>query len=171
MQGASTEARITFAQSGVSALTCTRIDAERDLFVQIYRTEGGASITIPWSKISKDDLTVNSMKGAVVAFNLRSCPPRWRVYREAIGVFIRGFNPDDTSPGSRLLGSPQDDQYKKHSHSRPSDMYDTGNATVGLFPPLPNKNFGYGMGNPRTSEEGGDETRPKNVALLFCEKE
>lgn len=84
------------------------------------------------------------------------------------GMFIRGWSPSttltsrDPLSGSRTLGSIQDDAFKSHRHT------DAGaSGTLGTFGP----NAGYATLN--TTETGftGDvETRPVNIALLYCIK-
>lgn len=79
------------------------------------------------------------------------------------GYFIRGHgtNTDGTaSTGS--LGRKQADEFKSHRHT---DAGATG--TFGTFGP----NAGYATTNGTyTGYEGGVETRPRNVALLYCIK-
>ena len=120
--------------------------------------------------------------GTVAAFNLATCPAGWvpadgtNNTRDLRGVFVRGmesFNGGTTAAttdpdrsGSATLGSYQADMFVSHAH------------TV-------NRSFGYGYGGAAGSSvmiltsvnaessgaNGGNETRPKNVALLFCQKD
>ncbi len=104
--------------------------------------------------------------GAVMSFNLATCPAGWNEYTAARGRFIRGIDSTGTidPDGVRVVGSVQEDEFKSHVHG-------SGVGGVGS---------GYGNGiywnkNPilpfNTNPTGGAETRPKNIALLFCEKD
>ncbi len=111
--------------------------------------------------------------GAVIAFNRDTCPSGWREYTPAYGRFIRGIdrsgdNIDPHPRGERKPGSIQEDDLGSHFHSRPNDVhsgYQDGRAWIASA-----KHFSYANGNPFTGETGGRETRPVNVALLYCEK-
>lgn len=117
--------------------------------------------------------------GAVMAFNLQSCPPGWAEYVEAYGRFVRGIDRSGNTidpEGERVAGHLQDDAFASHKHTSPHPTNAGGNDLFGEGPVL----FGaeYEPGNDAdgderrnyTSPEGGAETRPKNVALLFCQK-
>jgi hypothetical protein len=115
-------------------------------------------------------------KGAVVAFNLEECPPQWKPYVKAYGRFIRGIDLTKTTPdqpGYRTLGSPQDDAMQGHTHSTNAENL-SGNGNI-----QPGKAIGKraaaSVGNPIDDGKNGtprvaSETRPVNVALLYCEK-
>jgi trimeric autotransporter adhesin len=111
--------------------------------------------------------------GAVMAFDLVACPSGWTEYTAARGRFLRGIdNGAGNDPsGTRAPGNVQADDFKSHTHAldsltvTPYTMWDgdvdgSVNAT------------GYDkstMGGTATAT-GGSETRPKNVAVLFCRK-
>jgi hypothetical protein len=106
--------------------------------------------------------------GAVVAFDSTSCPEGWAPYRPAYGKFIRGIDrsgrridPD----GQRAPGDPQGDAFRRHSHSyeRFSSRIDGGQSVRW------DNNDAILEAKP-TQIVGGDETRPKNVALLYCRR-
>jgi hypothetical protein len=129
--------------------------------------------------------------GRVLAFDLASCPQGWSKFLPAIGRFIRGTDP--TAAGNRQLESLQDDAFQEHTfgdggahilrfnpvrtnNDPPNgfhDMYSTGifgpnglNPAFGVTTDA--KIVPYGeSGTPRIA----DETRPKNVALLYCKKD
>jgi hypothetical protein len=111
----------------------------------------------------------------VVAFATSTCPPPWKTYEPAAGRFVRGIDagghvdPD----GIRSFGSLQSDGVGLHTHQMgtggadSSDMV-AGGATQRLAHFLPD---GYNGGGPKqtsTNDNGISETRPKNVALMYC---
>ncbi len=109
--------------------------------------------------------------GAIMAFNLSSCPSGWTLADgtantpDLRGMFIRGL--DDGLAGNdpdapRTLGSIQDDEFEEHTHGGR-----TMNPSQGW---CPNGGCGdYGSVNTMASV-GGTETRPKNIALIYCVK-
>lgn len=85
--------------------------------------------------------------------------------------FIRGLDDGRGIDTGRVMGSAQADEFKSHYHSLQRviagggsslDGYDLGNfVTGGSLGPITTKNV---------QDFGGPETRPRNVALLFCIK-
>lgn len=144
--------------------------------VQMWR---GDAFVCPDGSIFADickDVTVivsDIPDGAVVAFNSRECPIGWDEYALAYGRFIRGIDKGNGKidpDGKRDIGSTQDEDFLSHSHARPRDVYDAhGGNDASWVEHAPH--FGYGHSNPpKTGKTGGSETRPDNVALLYCEK-
>jgi hypothetical protein len=96
------------------------------------------------------------------------------------GVFIRGLNSFDPQSGntvpaeqadpanSRSAGSFQSDEFKSHNHSATVNgsnyAYKTGGMGI-----QSNKGQEVQWGNPSVSigNNGGDETRPKNISLFY----
>ena len=114
--------------------------------------------------------------GAVMAFDLNSCPTGWSEYAPAKGRFIRGRcltssgcnDPD----GVRTSGHTQNDEFKSHTH-RIDPTYNVwilpdNNSGSATFPAGGND---YTQLITNTGSSGGSETRPKNVALLYCRKD
>jgi len=76
------------------------------------------------------------------------------------GEFIRGWDNGKGTDSGRAFGSSQTDDFESHEH------YAAGNAGGGV---------GGGVGNSGSaiylsSATGGDETRPRNIALMACIK-
>lgn len=110
---------------------------------------------------------INIPKGAVVAFDTKECPTGWSEYVQAYGRFIRGIDrsggkidPD----GERLPGKIQGDLFKSHNHSASGTKGTHKNGSDGSGERVTNS------ATVDSSSSGGNETRPKNVALLYCKK-
>ena len=108
---------------------------------------------------------------AVTAFNNIRCPQGWSEYKPAYGRFIRGIDKDSSRidpAGLRTPGSIQSDSLKSHHH----DV----NGMLHIWDEPGGRDTTSGRGRTfaikktRTVDVGTMETRPKNVALLFCEK-
>lgn len=88
---------------------------------------------------------------------------------ELRGEFIRGLDDGRGIDSGRLLGSSQSDAFKSHSHSI-TFLRDLVEGSAGN----PDAVFGdeqqQGSQNWNTNSTGGSETRPRNVALLYCIK-
>lgn len=84
------------------------------------------------------------------------------------GEFIRGLDDGRGVDAGRLLGSAQSDAFKSHTHSLPLSN-DSGSITNN--PPQSGDDAGSALGGAYTTNASGDtETRPRNVALLYCIK-
>lgn len=78
------------------------------------------------------------------------------------GEFVRGWDNSRGVDSARTFGSSQSDDFKSHSHSYTGSSNTGlvgGGGSAGLF------NTSY-----TTGATGGTETRPRNVALLYCIK-
>ena len=85
------------------------------------------------------------------------------------GEFIRGWADDRAVDTGRPFGSSQTDDFKSHNHSYSSN----GSGMAGrINPGLSNAFSGNGIGDVSfsISNNGGTETRPRNIALLYCIK-
>lgn len=122
--------------------------------------------------------------GAVVAFNREECPAGWSEYGPARGRFIRGIDPtgERYPDGVRELGSYQADAFQAHRHAiDPGGIPGIYDSTQGSGPDARAAAPSYEDRNshlvlePTDSPDGGRvrtgrETRPDNVALLYCER-
>lgn len=81
------------------------------------------------------------------------------------GVFARGIDNGRGQDPGRVFGSFQNDGFAAHSHSITMKLdrapASPGNAVFGDEPY-------YGQTDIGTNPTGGSETRPKNIALLYC---
>jgi len=81
------------------------------------------------------------------------------------GEFLRGWDNGRGVDASRVFGSAQADAFKSHNHGidRAGNVGGTGGTNV------------VSAGNPRnstvyTGSSGGGETRPRNIAMMYCIK-
>ena len=137
--------------------------------------------------------------GAIMAFAMNSAPPGWLACDGALvdrsgssgysslfnaigttynvggeaatkfrlpdlrGYFVRGFGTNSDTTASGTFGTKQADQLKSHTHSLgviAGTDGDDGTDSV-----LKARN-----GSGTTGATGGDETRPRNIAMLYCIK-
>ena len=111
--------------------------------------------------------------GAVLAFEAERCPGGWSAYAPAFGRFVRGIDPGVEADRRRKPGSLEDDALQDHVHEI------AGAKTAGHQPQVgaPHGYDAGALGNTINetkfvrSAKVGDETRPKNVALLYCLKD
>ncbi len=130
-----------------------------------------------WNQLQS--VSINVPTNAVIAFNDDKCPDiGWEEYKPAYGHFIRGID-KSKSGGQRLQGSQQQDSYPKHTHRAYMQVgAEPARASAGAK--SHRAAGGHGMaasGSERyetneflQSAGEGSETRPKNVALLYCIK-
>jgi hypothetical protein len=111
--------------------------------------------------------------GTVAAFNLTTCPSGWIPADgtsgtvDLRGYFIRGYGTNTDGTVSGAFGVTQADAFKAHTHSIAS-MRTYGLPSVGGS----HNFYAKDSGTVTTSSVGDNtETRPKNVALLFCQKD
>ncbi|MEF2175322.1 MAG: phage tail protein [Candidatus Absconditabacteria bacterium] len=149
----------------------------------LQATDGDTLTAAKWNELVSSSSSAPS--GAVMAFNLTNCPTGRKPADgtngtpDLRGTFVRGiggeFNGRDVS---RILSSYQEDSFQGHWHKSMysinrniNSTYDTrlSNSTENSLdldkvrsPVTDGVN-----GEPRI----GNETRPKNVALLYCIKE
>lgn len=148
------------------------IDNQNDLNNRI----SWLSTTVAW--------LLNVPTWAVMAFNLASCPTWWIAAdgtnwtRDLRWTFIRWINwVANSRDVSRTLWSYQDDDFQAHKHTQWWDAWTNSSYRYGVTTWLGWTVYSdmYGLlwsnGNAiNTSTEWWTETRPKNIALLYCQK-
>ena len=77
------------------------------------------------------------------------------------GYFIRGFG---TAAGSGAFGEQQSDAFASHTHTAIQTIDSNGSFDSGSSRPR------YGGSGSTGSAGGATETRPKNIAMLYCIK-
>ena len=114
--------------------------------------------------------------GAVIAFDATECPAGggWKPYQPAYGRFIRGIDASSDSidpSGKRTPGSLQGDSNRSHTHkSLHKVMVHTQNGGPSGEDLDPGGWAGHMQIDIAADADGGPESRPKNVALLYCIK-
>lgn len=109
--------------------------------------------------------------GTIAAFASATCPTGWSEYTAARGRFLRGIDPDGTNDtANRAPGNTQTDELKSHTHTIhfPRSSVGSGTLTAILY------DNAYPVAQDNTTgitadAVGGTETRPKNVAVTFCQ--
>lgn len=128
--------------------------------------------------------SVASPDEIVILVQAENCPLGWKTYSKAYGRFVRGIDPRKGSridpDGTRDPGDQQEDAIGRHTHGYVSytSVRRAGRGGDDKFwapwvqnPRDPKENSPpYLIKQTDPSKDAGPETRPKNVALLFCEK-
>ena len=143
--------------------------------LMIFNAEQGAYQF--WANSNWVDLGAGMPNGAIAAFASASCPSGWSEYTPARGRFLRGIDPTGTldPDGVRTPGSTQADMIGQHQHLSPFS-YNPGTNPYGfegtLDPGVAREVTDQSESSddqPYTSNFGGAETRPVNVAVTFCQ--
>ncbi len=126
------------------------------------------------AKYKDFELLSKSFDGAVIGFASEKCPAGWRPFTPAYGRFLRGtdlsgrqIDPDGKRVSTLLEPSLQEDEFKVHDHGGkysvlfPKGVGGPDHANLMARGGVTHQDFSF---NPA----GGEETRPKNVAVLFC---
>jgi microcystin-dependent protein len=82
------------------------------------------------------------------------------------GYFVRGSGTNGDGTAAGTFGAKQADAFKAHTHT----VSDTGFNAVNLASGVGAVNQVFGSAVRTTSSEGDTETRPKNIAMLYCIK-
>lgn len=88
------------------------------------------------------------------------------------GEFIRGFDNGKGTDSGRTIGSSQSDNFKTHNHPATGTNYlysnpSSGNPIVGAG--VVSSGSAGGM-TTVVASQGGTETRPRNIAMMYCIK-
>jgi microcystin-dependent protein len=81
------------------------------------------------------------------------------------GEFIRGWDDARGVDSGRTFGSAQADDFKAHDHDVSWTAAEGGSGAGSRV-----QNYNASYNNNATETVGGDETRPRNIALLYCIK-
>lgn len=181
------DTQLSFTNGQSKILKCNRKDSSEEGYITIVderSSKKNAYLNIPWSAykvgvpvylaqkyenaIIEIEAISKSLSGSVVAFNKKKCPEDWEPYTDLYGRFIRGLDKSKKIDPKRKLGSIQDDTVQEHIHA---NMYANhgGNNPAVAHHGASDKNAAAKTGGIEKARHS-NETRPKNVALLYCEK-
>ena len=79
------------------------------------------------------------------------------------GEFVRGWDHDRGVDVGRVFGGWQEDMFKSHTHELPVN-HQRGGGKFGIDDFDSNYENFYG----ETFAAGGSETRPRNLAMIYC---
>jgi microcystin-dependent protein len=121
--------------------------------------------------------------GAIMAFGMNSVPTGWLECNgqsttgytalaalvganvpDLRGYFVRGTGTNSDGTVSGAFGAKQTDEFKSHNHNI-SVLGIVGGTNPGVQDAIQNSTQSY-----TTTNTGGTETRPRNIALLYCIK-
>lgn len=108
--------------------------------------------------------------GTISAFASTTCPTGWSEYTAARGRFLRGIdNSAGNDPdGTRAPGATQADMVGPHNHQLTGN-YIRGGAGTTANVTQGGGSFVYNASYDATANNTGAETRPKNVAVTYCQ--
>ena len=139
----------------------------KEIVIAITASLGTAIVLWAVAAIGKIPNIISVPPKAVIAFDSKECPTEgWEEFKAAHGRFVRGIDRSGSNvdpDGEREPSSFQVDMLKSHEHTYvPARGYKSGAGDHARAKP---------DGKQReTGSTGGAETRPKNVALLYCVK-
>jgi microcystin-dependent protein len=81
------------------------------------------------------------------------------------GYFVRGTGTNSDGTTSGTFGVKQADEFKAHTHTTPGTMVSGGSLSVAVYASGLRTDSSRGTGS-----TGGSETRPANIAMLYCIK-
>lgn len=114
---------------------------------------------------------------AIMAFNLASCPAWWSEYTAARGRFLRWIDSSWTNDVVRIAWNIQADDFKSHNHTVTDNwnsitIYDINWDAWWNYWTLWRSDSRHTAWIPFViSNNWWTETRPKNVAVLYCVKD
>jgi hypothetical protein len=82
------------------------------------------------------------------------------------GYFVRGSGTNNDGTAAGAFGTKQADEFKAHTHT----VTDVNTTVTPLASGVGNTAVNQGTIVRTTSSAGGAETRPKNIAMLYCIK-
>ncbi|HBL7009234.1 TPA: hypothetical protein LSH92_004474 [Citrobacter koseri] len=186
----------TVVPSGATTfLECKRSNQTQKSYVKVIRTDTATylPLTLNWQAYNDQGLPVDTLsafdgrlkkieieisqqqKDSVIGFMSSNCPSGWIPVPNAQGRFLRGIDSSGTTiidpAGKRVPGSIQEDMIAKHTHTYQSGFH-TGQSNNGTGADPNKKNPQLVNTDEGKTQDGelGPETRPKNMAVLFCTK-
>jgi len=172
----------TIIEGSKIAISCKKSAKKAAIFTIATDGEGYSNeVTIPASKDRlyqleaklielEEQLAMNSPSKVIITVKENSCPEGWRDYAPAYGVFVRGIDKTGNhDEANRPVGNFQEQSIQKHAHKvTVFGRKRSGKATYDRFDAA--SYDGSSVKTTSEGETGTKETRPKNIALLYCEK-
>ncbi|MCA1923236.1 hypothetical protein [Buttiauxella noackiae] len=186
----------TIVPSGATTfLECKRSNQTQRSYVKVIRTDTAKNppLTLNWQAYNDQGFPVDTLSAfdnrlkniemeisqqqqySVIGFMSDNCPSGWVPVPNAQGRFLRGIDSSGsttTDPdGKRVPGSVQEDMIAKHTHTYQSGFHEgQSNNGTGADPNKKNPQLVNTDEGKSKFGELGSETRPKNMAVLFCTK-
>lgn len=187
---------IVIPTGSTAILECSRNEQSKKAFVKIVRTDSTVPppLTLSWQAYDNQDNPIDALttiddrlknlemeltrlqQNSVVGFMSDTCPSGWIPVLNAQGRFLRGIDSSGSTKidpaGISIPGSIQEDMIAKHTHTYQSGFH-SGESNNGTGADPNKKNAVLTSTDEGKSKDGelGPETRPKNMAVLFCTKE
>lgn len=125
------------------------------------------------SSVNALNATRESLANSVVGFASDRCPEGWAQFEPAQGRFLRGIAPQKTDSGDpdglRKAGSYQADALGRHAHKSAGNVIvDALAMSQSNVPTAGGNTYAFTTKVADTTTDGADETRPRNVAVMFC---
>lgn len=187
----------TIEFKNTAMLHCSRGSYKNESLIALTILNGNSTtFPIHWNKYSNEGVPLNTLmqfqssindlktqvnnlsENSIVAFSSEICPMGWSEVADARGRFLRGIDSTGSTSidpdGKRPLGSIQQDSLKQHYHEYFTswDAADTSNSGTSWDRNKKNNQIKVktNEGNLADGTSLGIETRPKNIAVLFCRK-
>ena len=149
----------------------------KEIVIAVIASIATAAILWLVSAIGRFPGMISVPSGAVVAFDAKRCPNQgWEEYEHAYGRFIRGIDKSGKGidpEGERVVGHFQEDASKKHAHTAKMEIGAEpldGRAQAPQAAGAHGRHGTYYTSNGLVVPYGAEESRPKNVALLYCKR-
>jgi len=86
------------------------------------------------------------------------------------GEFVRGWDNGKGTDSGRIFASSQSDEFKEHRHTTNIDNRTVELSGTGSYSMGPGNRPQTAIGFGQMSLEGGTETRPRNIAMMYVIK-
>jgi hypothetical protein len=153
-----------------------RITLIKNIIIGVVASIVTALLLLAGGLIGSKEVNTLIPKNSVIAFSQETCPKGWNDFKPAYGRFVRGIDRNEVTldpEGERTVNSLQLDSLIEHKHTTtglkqyPSWSSQEFIGKASDFASAMKPSVG---GYAEISLTGDKETRPINVALLYCIK-